>query len=144
VLENNGEDMTHDDHIKQLSSAMAFFAETLPGKYADDIAQSLIALKERNPLRLVRAAQGRYIPICNVNQMIATLCNLEVQDVVRNEQHSYYLNVLLRIKSSGCPKLLRTHAGWSVPDDTIKPINLTQTTTVGKPKPMFKARRRND
>jgi hypothetical protein len=135
--------MTYDEHNQQLSGVMAYFAEALPGKYADDIAQSLTALRERNPLRLVRAAHGRYIAICNINQMIATLCNLEVQDTIHNEQHSYYLNVLLRIKSSGCPKLVQTHAGWSIPDDTIKPINLTKTTTVGKPKALFKARHRD-
>jgi hypothetical protein len=136
--------MTYDDYNTELLAILSYYANTLPGKYADEAALCLVALRERNPLRLARTTTSHNIPTNNPSVMIISLCTLETLAAINSEPQSLYLNALQGMKIPTVRRLVYNDTGWTIPSEMIKPIRLTKSQPIGKHvgKPTFRAGRR--
>jgi hypothetical protein len=136
--------MTYDDYNTELLAILSYYANTLPGKYADEAALCLVALKERNPLRLIRTMVSINISANDPNVMIISLCTLETLAAINSEPQSLYLNTLQGMKIPTMRRLVYNDTGWTIPPEMIKPIRLTKSQPASKHvgKPTFRAGRR--
>jgi hypothetical protein len=139
--------MTHDEHKQRLMAAISRLTEMLPADYMQPLTACLLAINEKNPLRMVRVAGSRYVPTADPRTVVLRLCEIESFDVIHGEQHSYFLGAIEQmIRDKLTTPLYKDVSGWSIPPEMVKPIRLTQTTTPveQRGKPVFKARRKND